>query len=215
MGGRKMSRLIRFLDNKHGCWSRVDLSDGSPVYISVARTGVRIKQSRLGLFGRELYEEKVLYRLAETCMNLSSHINAYSVPGNMRSPVLRVFTQLALDSSSAKEYMAKLHSLAESDEGTGPDIEPAEETMDSYSFPTCKRCSKATSKSGNYTNMYLSGILDPEEFSNRYGMMCAEHAGDVTRAIMEEEKLTMEDVARANINARRAMDEELSAMGRK
>ena len=76
-------------------------------------------------------------------------------------------------------------------------------------FPTCRKCSKTTSKTGNYTNMYLSGILDPEEFDKKYGMMCGDHAGELTRIIMAEKKLSKRDFANAHMNALAALDKDL------
>lgn len=76
-------------------------------------------------------------------------------------------------------------------------------------FPTCRKCSKTTSKAGNYTNMYLSGILDPEEFDKKYGMMCGDHAAEVTRIIMEEKNLSKRKWVRANRKALKALEEDL------
>ncbi len=76
-------------------------------------------------------------------------------------------------------------------------------------FSTCRKCSKTTSKAGNYTNMYLSGILDPEEFDKEYGMMCGDHAAEVTKIIMEEKNLSKRKWVRANRKALKALEEDL------
>lgn len=82
-------------------------------------------------------------------------------------------------------------------------------------FPTCRKCSKTTSKAGNYTNMYLSGILDPEEFDKKYGMMCGDHAGEVTSIIMREKNLSERDWRKANRKALIALDQDLTLIGKK
>lgn len=80
--------------------------------------------------------------------------------------------------------------------------------MSKTSFPTCRKCPKTTSKAGNYTNMILAGIRNPEEFDEKYGMMCGDHAGEITQKILQEKNLTMEDWAKANSLALKFMDEE-------
>lgn len=88
--------------------------------------------------------------------------------------------------------------------------EEISELLPRTNFPTCKKCTKQTSKSGNYTNMFLSGISNPEEFDNYYGMMCADHASEITQKIIQEKNLTEIDLANAHKKALKLMDEELS-----
>lgn len=76
-------------------------------------------------------------------------------------------------------------------------------------FPICRRCSKKTSKAGNYTNMYLSGIRDPKKFDKKYGMMCGDHASEVTEEIMAEKNLSMRDWEKANRKATWALERDL------
>lgn len=68
-------------------------------------------------------------------------------------------------------------------------------------FPSCKICGKETTRTGNTTNMILTGIRNPEEFNNKYGMMCAEHAGEITKRIIEQKQLSEEDLRKANKGA--------------
>ena len=77
-------------------------------------------------------------------------------------------------------------------------------------FPTCKKCGKKTSRAGNITNMILSGIKNPDEFNQRYGMMCAQHATEITEKIAQERNLTPDSIAKANIKALKVMAQELS-----
>ena len=82
-------------------------------------------------------------------------------------------------------------------------------------FPGCKKCLKPTSKMGNYTNMYLSDILYPEEYNKKYGMMCAEHAGEVSEIIIKEKKMKISDWEEATQKARAIMHQELESLGKK
>lgn len=72
-------------------------------------------------------------------------------------------------------------------------------------FPTCKKCGKETSRAGNITNMILSGMTDPDEFNQRYGMMCTRHAVEITEKIAQERNLTSDDIAKANIKVLKVM----------
>lgn len=77
-------------------------------------------------------------------------------------------------------------------------------------FPACMKCGEETSKSGNLTNMILSGITDPDEFNRRYGMMCADHTAEITQKIIQEKNLTEIDLANAHKKALKVMAEEFS-----
>lgn len=61
----------------------------------------------------------------------------------------------------------------------------------------CKICGQEVSMVGNLTNMILIKIVDPKEFYTRFGMMCAEHAGEITNKIAEEKGFNDQEVMRA------------------
>jgi hypothetical protein len=104
-----MGRLVRYVDGGGACWSRVDLDNGDPIWISVAQSGVVVKRSRLGLMGAKLYEESNIYRAAETAQALDAETLLYTTPVGMTNPVLRVFTQASLDSDSAAQLSIRLN----------------------------------------------------------------------------------------------------------
>ncbi len=65
-------------------------------------------------------------------------------------------------------------------------------------FSNCKICGKETSKTGNLTNMVMAGNRDPEmqdpnNFNDKYGMMCSIHAMDVTKQIVSEYNIPEEE----------------------
>lgn len=107
--GDKMGKLIRYLDGKIGCWSRVNLENGDPIWISVAQTGVIVKKSRMGLMGATLYNETNVYNAAKTAQALDAQISKYVIPSEMTNPVLRVFTQVALECKSAAQLSVRLN----------------------------------------------------------------------------------------------------------
>jgi len=110
-----MGKLIRYSDGKAGCWSRVNLENGDPIWISVAQTGIIVKKSRMGLMGAKLYNETNVYNAAKTAQALDAQISEYVTPSEMRNPVLRVFTQVALECKSAAQLSVRLNKALEDD----------------------------------------------------------------------------------------------------
>jgi hypothetical protein len=107
-----LSKLLRYEDNQKQCWSRVDLSNGDPIWISIARTGIVVKRSRLGLMGTILLKEsntRILYRIYEA---ISKQVLEYKTPSNMTQPFLKVLTQAALDADSASQLKILLNNLS-------------------------------------------------------------------------------------------------------
>jgi len=103
-----MGKLIKFIDGKRGCWSVIDLESGESVYIGVAQTGVIVRKSRWALFGTKLYNESDIHKIADTAATLATEIRQYTTPPAMTNPVLRVFTQVALDSDSAVQFCTRI-----------------------------------------------------------------------------------------------------------
>ena len=88
-----MATLVRFVDNGSlGCWSRVDMDSGENCYISVARTGLLIKESKLGIFGRVVFRVDDIDDLARLAMSLSEVQYEDLTPPSMTNPVLKVIT---------------------------------------------------------------------------------------------------------------------------
>jgi hypothetical protein len=64
-------------------------------------------------------------------------------------------------------------------------------------YPKCSMCSRETSMTGNLTNMYALGMGHaPDRFHREYGMMCADHASELTGRFLEEAKVSEADVER-------------------
>lgn len=103
--------LVRFDDSATGCWSRVDLESGEPIWISVARTGIVVKVSRLGFLGAKLFAESDLSKLALICKDLAEGSDeAPQLPTDMKNLVLRLMTSTALQSPNAAALGAKFAS---------------------------------------------------------------------------------------------------------
>ncbi len=51
-----MAKLVKFMDGKFFCWSRVNLDNGEPIWISVAHNGVLVKKSKWGILGEKIYQ---------------------------------------------------------------------------------------------------------------------------------------------------------------
>lgn len=78
-----------------GCGVTIRLDSGEPCVISVARTGVRVKKSRFGFLGATLYDEKNVYRAAQTAKALSELFPVPKLPVSIDNPVLNAFANAA------------------------------------------------------------------------------------------------------------------------
>ncbi len=99
-----MTRLVLFLDdNRKGRWANIRMDDESPCWIGIAQTGVLVKRSKAGMFGRKLYHEKNLHRAANKAMTLHEVFSDDLTPAEMWNPVLKAFTNAILHCSTIEE----------------------------------------------------------------------------------------------------------------
>ena len=107
-----MGKLIRFQDDQHGCFARVDWENGEPAFISIAQSGVLVKRSRMGFFGTKLYDERSIHDCVAMSRVLDDQVlkeeSLISLPNNLTSPILQSFTRLALETGSAAEFCAAI-----------------------------------------------------------------------------------------------------------
>lgn len=109
-----MGTLVRYADTRGQCWSRVNLASGEPIWISVAESSIVVKRSRLGIMGAKLYLESNVDKAARTAQTLDAEVAEYNTPTEMTNPVLRVFTQAALEAESAAELSIRLNRASRS-----------------------------------------------------------------------------------------------------
>ena len=103
-----MGKLIRFKNGRSGCWSRVKLESGELVWISVTQAGVIVKKSHTFLLGEKLYEKSGADEAILTAVLLYARIETYGASVGLSDPVLKVFTQIALDSASTLDLKMQL-----------------------------------------------------------------------------------------------------------
>jgi len=110
-----MAKIVKFKDGNFVCWSRVDLDNGEPIWISVARSGVMIKKSKWGLLGEKLYSANA-YEANLTAVALIAIYLDEGIPeeddllNNMTNHLLRTFTLAAMESESASQLSIRLNS---------------------------------------------------------------------------------------------------------
>lgn len=89
------------------------MPNGDPVWISVANTGVVVKNSRFGILGKKLFkgDRKEPERLASTIINLQKKFNDSLIPVDcdITSTVLKAFVNACLHCSSLSELEATLN----------------------------------------------------------------------------------------------------------
>ncbi len=58
---------------------------------------------------------------------------------------------------------------------------------------------------GNLTNMRLADMDDSHRFNEEYGMMCTEHAGQLTQKLVAEKGISKSQLKKAVQKARKIM----------
>lgn len=79
----------------------------------------------------------------------------------------------------------------------------------SKTYFDCKVCGKPQSKTGNYTNMILCKMYDADKFNNKYGILCADHAGELTKRLVVEKDISQKDLEMTIEVAERMVAKEL------
>jgi hypothetical protein len=124
-----MAKLVKFMDGKFSCWSRVDLDNSDPIWISVSHTEVMVKKSRWGILGEKLYKanayESNLTASALLTIYWDDGIKEeYEVINNMTNILLSAFTLAAMVSKSATDLSNRLNK--------GLQVLAQERTLQSY-----------------------------------------------------------------------------------
>lgn len=70
-----------------------------------------MKRSRLGLMGTTLLKEGNALILGRVYEAISKQVLEYKTPSNMTNPLLKVFTQAALDADNASQLKIRLNDL--------------------------------------------------------------------------------------------------------
>ena len=92
-----MTKLTGFMDNDgKGLWANIRMDNGDPCWIGIAKTGITVKKSRIGLFGAKLYEEKNLFLAARKAAGLGEQFPNDLTPPEMRNPVLKSLVNAVL-----------------------------------------------------------------------------------------------------------------------
>lgn len=105
-----MTRILAFMDTDRARWARFRMADGEPCWVGIAATGILVKRSKLGLFGRKIYEEKNLDRAARLMGALDEAFPFDGTPEDLSSPVLQPVANAILHCQSLEEVQKVLHS---------------------------------------------------------------------------------------------------------
>lgn len=99
---QSMPSLVHFKDTQTMCFALFLFPEKKHIYLGVARTGVIVKQSRFGLFGRKLFSGDVLHT-GHACVYLKSVERQDKAHEEMKMPVLRVFSSSILSSDTISD----------------------------------------------------------------------------------------------------------------
>jgi hypothetical protein len=99
-----VGKIIRVSVTSFTRYSLVETPLGDPILVSIARGGVLVKQSRLGLFGPVLFRGDVRSSAVMT-EKLHRIYGSIRLPLTIHDPVLRVWTQTSLSVKDGREMV--------------------------------------------------------------------------------------------------------------
>lgn len=103
----QLATINKISDAGISCFATLTLESGEPVFISVAQSGVVVKKSKTGLFGKVIFKGDAA-QTAHLCMDLDSKYGDTDVPGSARNPVLKMFIKSALNARDVNELSSIL-----------------------------------------------------------------------------------------------------------
>ena len=103
-----MTRILDFSETV-GCGATFMLDSGEPCVLSVAQTGVRVRKSRYGFMGPILYDERNVYRAAQTGIALDSIFPERKIPIPISNPLLRAFANAIWHCANAADVARTLN----------------------------------------------------------------------------------------------------------
>ena len=96
---------------KVGHWCRIQMDDGDPCWISIGKDTVIIKKSKLGIFGKKIFEKGPIIEIYARLSKLDEMFPKKLTPEDMTSLALKYFTNAALNSSSLDEFKVALDKI--------------------------------------------------------------------------------------------------------
>ena len=105
-----MTKLVDFLDSDRARWARFRMADGAPCWLGIAQTGILVKQSRIGLWGTKLYEEKDVEKVFQLMLALDMKFPKDMTPSGLWSPALRLPANAILHCGTVDEVHTTLES---------------------------------------------------------------------------------------------------------
>ncbi|MDO9083376.1 MAG: hypothetical protein Q7U56_08845 [Humidesulfovibrio sp.] len=104
-----MNSVMRVSDGPTTCFAVMDLMSGDPIYVSIARTGVVVKRSVMGILGAVLYKENEAYKAGMTAKALAYLYPECRLPAGFTNGALRSFSNAILHCSNAAEVSVVLN----------------------------------------------------------------------------------------------------------
>ena len=108
-----MATLFSFQDDDHGMTAVIRMDDGDRVHISVKRSGIIVRNSRLGFLGKKIYESTTYEDAASTATDFNRRYRSHLTPPGMNEPVLKAFTRAVLHCSTVAEITEILNTTGE------------------------------------------------------------------------------------------------------
>jgi hypothetical protein len=98
---------------KKTCWSVVETPEGEKLWISVAQTGVVVKQTQLSPLGPTIVNIKGLEASWRVSSKLGNHFRDEHIPEGMENLELITFTLVAMEAANTAEFISRVRKAIE------------------------------------------------------------------------------------------------------
>jgi hypothetical protein len=103
--------MIAKINHHTSSYAKLTLSNGDPILISLAQSGILVKKTKFGILGAKLYEETNIFKAAMTAKALTVFFENCIAPKEIQNPVLREFVNGVMICQTAAEVTILLNGI--------------------------------------------------------------------------------------------------------
>lgn len=101
---KPVGKIVRVSDGAMTCYAVVETPMGDPIWISIARSGIVVKRSSVGIFGQVIFRGSPEETAIKT-QELYESFGDINLPTSVSHPVLRVWIQAAICMRDAAHFV--------------------------------------------------------------------------------------------------------------
>jgi hypothetical protein len=102
-----VGKIVRVSDGRFTRYAVLETPIGDPIWISIARTGIVVKKSKTGLFGKKIFQGTP-DQSAEKTQQLYEAFGNVQIPNVVNNLALRIWIQAAICMRDSTEFVQVL-----------------------------------------------------------------------------------------------------------